>query len=59
MKAVYVGNKMRMLSVLALIKLCRGTQSYCSFKEYAASLKSDRTYKLVDDGFVVHINRVA
>lgn len=59
MKAVYVGNKTRMLIVLSLIKLCRGTQSYCSLREYATTLKSDRTYKLVDDGFVVHINRVA
>ena len=58
MSAIYFGSKARMLAVLAFIKLCRGTQSYCSFKEYATTLKPDRYYKLVDDGCVIHINRV-
>lgn len=58
MKNVYVGKRFRMLCVLSLIKVLYGTHSYCSLREYATTLKSNRTYKLVDDGYCVHINRV-
>lgn len=53
---VYVGNRVRMLCVLALLKV-KGKQSYCSFSEYAHTLKKDRLYELRDEG-VVFITRV-
>jgi len=56
MTPVYVGNRVRMLCVLALLKLQR-KQSYCSFKEYAHTLKKDRMYELRDKGMVVFISR--
>ena len=58
MNAVYEGNKLRMLIVLAYLKVCHGKQSYCSFREYAKSLKWGRNYKLVDGGMVAFINRI-
>ena len=57
MTPVYVGNRTRMLCVLALLRL-QGKQSYCSFKEYARTLKKDRLYKLRDEG-VVFISRIS
>lgn len=57
MTPVYVGNRTRMLCVLALLKL-QGKQSYCSFKEYARTLKKDRLYELRDEG-VVFISRIS
>lgn len=58
MKEVYVGNRFRMLCVLSYLKVRWNAHSYCSLREYATTLKSNRTYKLVDDGYCVHINRV-
>lgn len=54
---VYVGNRMRMLCVLALLK-AKGKQSYCSFAEYAHTLKRGRLYELRDEGMVAFITRV-
>lgn len=57
MTPVYVGNRMRMLCVLALLKL-QGKQSYCSFKEYAHTLKRGKIYELRDEGMVVFISKI-
>lgn len=54
---VYVGNRVRMLCVLALLK-AKGKQSYCSFAEYAHTLKRGRLYQLRDEGMVAFITRV-
>lgn len=54
---VYVGNRMRMLCVLALLKL-QGKQSYCSFSEYAHTLKKGRVYELRDESMVVFISKI-
>lgn len=54
--SVYVGNRVRMLCVLALLK-AKGKQSYYSFREYAHTLKKGRLYELRDEG-VVFITRV-
>lgn len=54
---VYIGNRTRMLCVLALLKL-QGKQFYCSFKEYACTLKRNRLYELRDEGMVVFISRI-
>ena len=58
MKKIYVGTRFRMLVILGVKKMFYNTQSYCSFREYFKTLKSDRVYKLIDDGFVIFINRV-
>lgn len=55
---VYVGNRVRMLCVLAFLKLTRKKQSYCSFAEYAHTLKRGRLYELRDEGMVAFITRV-
>lgn len=55
---VYVGNRVRMLAVLVFLKLTRKKQSYCSFSEYAHTLKKGRFYKLRDEGMVAFITRV-
>lgn len=57
MTPVYVGNRMRILCVLALLKL-QGKQSYCSFKEYAHTLKRGKIYELRDEGMVVFISKI-
>ena len=58
MTPVYVGNRTRMLCVLAFLKL-QGKQSYCSFSEYAHTLKRNRLYELRDEGMVVFISRIS
>lgn len=58
MTPVYVGNRTRMLCVLAFLRL-QGKQSHCSFKEYAHTLKKDRLYELRDEGMVVFISRIS
>lgn len=55
---VYIGNRARMLAVLAYLKLTQKKQSYCSFREYVNTLKRDRLYELRDEGMVAFITRV-
>jgi len=54
---IYVGGRTRMLCILAFLKLTK-KQSYCSFSEYAHTLKRGRLYQLRDEGMVAFITRV-
>lgn len=55
---VYIGDRTRMLCVLAYLKLIQKKQSYCSFSEYVRTLKRGRLYELRDEGIVAFITRV-
>ena len=57
MTPVYIGNRTRIIAVLAL-KLAQKKQSYCSFREYVRTLKRGRLYELRDEGMIVFISRV-
>lgn len=58
MTPVYIGNRTRMLCVLAYLKLTQKKQSYCSFMEYVRTLKRGRLYELRDEGMVAFISRI-
>lgn len=55
---VYIGDRTRVLCVLAYLKLTQKKQSYCSFSEYVRTLKKNRLYELRDEGMVAFITRV-